>query len=232
MLRVYWGENRPSWFSFQSLTWLVDWLKTDLHLIMHHASVGSCLCLLILSPTYNSHVLFTNRIQNSRRIIMLLLRVLTNAEGCLPWLQQCRLLPVLERAACPTIWDKHKQKWLFFWSIYIGEFSQSRNTHIQSDITHRIKEKMNSCGSKSDVSPGRTSVVRLLELSPAVFHQSCFRYYLSKSQFPRLIPVDSADAFWKWPRRKLRVVLPEVDFHLHLLDLVMSWPCATNPWRW
>lgn len=38
---------------------LGDWLRNDLQLIMHRVSVGSCCCLLILSFTYNRHVLFT-----------------------------------------------------------------------------------------------------------------------------------------------------------------------------
>lgn len=73
-------------------------------------SVGSCCCLLILSFTYNRHVLFTNRIQNSRRFIMLLLCVLTNAAGCKLWLPQCRLLPVLEHTACPPTGGTHLQR--------------------------------------------------------------------------------------------------------------------------
>lgn len=73
----------------------------DLHLITCGASVGSCCCLLILSFTYNRHVLFTNRIQNSRCFIMSLLCVITNAAGRLPWLPLCRLLPGLRRAALP-----------------------------------------------------------------------------------------------------------------------------------
>lgn len=38
---------------------LADWLRNDLQLIMRRVSVGSCCCLLILSFTYNGHVLFT-----------------------------------------------------------------------------------------------------------------------------------------------------------------------------
>lgn len=86
---------------------LADWLKTDLHLIIRWVSVGSCFCLLILSFTYNRHVLFTNRIQNSRRFIMLLRCVLTNAGCRLRWLPQCRLLPGLEHAACPAAGGTH-----------------------------------------------------------------------------------------------------------------------------
>lgn len=86
---------------------LADWLKTDLHLIIHWVSVGSCFCLLILSFTYNRHVLFTNRIQNSRRFIMLLRCVLTNAGSRLHWLTQCRLLPRLEHTACPATRGTH-----------------------------------------------------------------------------------------------------------------------------
>lgn len=45
---------------------------------------GRSCCLLILSFTYNRRVQFTNRIQNSRRFIMSLLRAITNAAGRLP----------------------------------------------------------------------------------------------------------------------------------------------------
>lgn len=60
---------------------------------------GRSCCLLILSFTYNRRVQFTNRIQNSRRFIMSLLRAITNAAGRLPWLPLCRLLPGLRRSS-------------------------------------------------------------------------------------------------------------------------------------
>ena len=82
-----------------------DWPRTDLHLIMHWVSVGSCCCLLILSFTYYRNVLFTNRKRSSRRFIMSLLCVLTNAAGCLPWLPPCRLLPGLEAHSSPGRWE-------------------------------------------------------------------------------------------------------------------------------
>lgn len=103
-------RNGLSLFSPPTLAQLADWLRADLHLIMRWLSVGSCCCLLILSFTYNRHVLFTNRIQNSRCFIMSLLCVLTNAAGRLPWLPQCRLLPRLERTACPATWGTHMHR--------------------------------------------------------------------------------------------------------------------------
>lgn len=58
--------------------------RCDLQLVMRPFSVGRCCRLLILSFTYNRQVLFTNRKQSSRRFIMSLLCVFTNAAGRLP----------------------------------------------------------------------------------------------------------------------------------------------------
>lgn len=147
---------------------LADWLKTDLHLIIRWVSVGSCFCLLILSFTYNRHVLFTNRIQNSRRFIMLLRCVLTNAGCRLRWLPQCRLLPGLEHAACPAAGGTHthtlsrKQKWVFrlcyqcnlvklYRQLFYSKVKNGCATHrnlliIRRDIMHRWCQQMHQTG--------------------------------------------------------------------------------------